>query len=163
MIIILFPQPLAIPARSLRLFPPPFSRASRLSLSACLSCSRVPQYPLSLGKASGGGTSLLTFHVFSFILTSNWLSACGVVKLDSPMVSFFVFSVNFDQLAKMYWYISDERLNISKAVKSKGQELAPESGEILIYNVCMTGGKPVQNMHVRNPPWKDRKPLNHLF
>ena len=39
----------------------------------------------------------------------------------------------------MYWYISDERLNISKAVKSKGQELAPESGEILIYNVCMTG------------------------
>ena len=32
----------------------------------------------------------------------------------------------------MYWYISEERLQISKAVKSKSQEVAPENGEILI-------------------------------
>ena len=29
----------------------------------------------------------------------------------------------------MYRYISEERLQISKAVKSKSQELAPENGE----------------------------------
>ena len=71
------------------------------------------------------------------------------------MVSFFFFF--------QYILTNLERLKISKAVKSKGQELAPESGEILIYKVCMTGGKPVQNMYVHNPPWKDQKPLNHLF
>ena len=62
----------------------------------------------------------------------------------------------------MYWYISKERLKISKAVKSKSQELATENGEIFISKDCMTAGKPVQNIHVRNPPWKERKSLNHL-
>ena len=86
-----------------------------------------------------------------------------MVKLDSPMVSFFfLFWLNFDQLAKMYRYISEERLKISKAVKSKSQELAPENGEILIYKVRMSGIKPVQNIQVCNPPRNDRKLLNHL-
>ena len=43
------------------------SRISLVSLGLS-SCSRVPQSPLSLGKASGGGSSLLTFYIFSFIL-----------------------------------------------------------------------------------------------
>ena len=72
------------------------------------------------------------------------------------------FSEHFDQLAKMYWYILEERLKISKAVKSKSQELAPENGEILIYKVRMSGIKPVQNIQVCNPPRNDRKLLNHL-
>ena len=70
------------------------------------------------------------------------------MKLDSPMVSFFFFSVNFDQLANMYWYISEERLKISKAVKSKSQELAPENGEILIYKARMTGVRNLSKIYM---------------
>ena len=71
------------------------------------------------------------------------------------MVSFFfLFWLNFDQLAKMYRYISEERLKISKAVKSKSQEVAPENGEIVIFKVRMTGVKPVQNIHGSEPTVK---------
>ena len=52
--------PLALYACSLH------SRISLVSLGLSR-CSRVPQSPLSLGKASGGGSSLLTFYIFSFI------------------------------------------------------------------------------------------------
>ena len=41
----------------------------------------------------------------------------------------------------MHWYISEERLKISKAVKSKSQELAPENGEILILQSSYDGGQ----------------------
>ena len=75
-----------------------------------------------------------------------------MVKLDSPMVSFFfLFWLNFDQLAKMYRYISEERLKISKAVKSKSQELAPENGEIVIFQSSYDGG---QNIHGSEPTVK---------
>ena len=41
----------------------------------------------------------------------------------------------------MYRYISEERLKISKAVKSKSQELAPENVEILIFQSSYDGGQ----------------------
>lgn len=41
----------------------------------------------------------------------------------------------------MYRYISKERLKISKAVKSKSQELATENGEILISKDVYDGGQ----------------------
>ena len=106
---------------------------------------------------------LIDFLRLLIYLTSNWLSACRVVKLDPLKIFFlFFFLSNFDQLAKVYWYISEERLKISKAVKSKSQGLAPEICQVLIYKVLYDEGRLVQNIHVCNPPWNDPKPLDHL-
>ena len=46
----------------------------------------------------------------------------------------------------MYWYILEERLQISKAVKSKSQELAPENGEILILQSSYDGDQTCPKM-----------------
>ena len=85
---------------------------------------------------------LVDFVRLLIYLTSNYLtSACRVVKLDPPKIFFLFFLSNFDQLAKVYWYISEERLKISKAVKSKSQGLAPEICQVLIYKVLYDEGK----------------------
>lgn len=111
--------------------------------------SQIWHYKLISGINSFN-SFLIDFLRLLIYLTSNWLSACRVVKLDPPKIFFSFFFVKFWPFSKVYWYISEERLKISKAVKSKSQGLALEICQVLIYKVLYDEGRLVQNIHVCN-------------